>query len=866
MLGGERPERLVGQKGAGLRKLVAFGAPVPPGFTLTTRFFKDVRDNGGTIPEAAKEELLVAISGLEARTGRTFGRGPRPLLVSVRSGAPVSMPGMLETVLDVGIDDATREALAKEKGDARFAFDAHRRFAQMYAETVLGIPRARIAEALASTLAKRGMARLRERDLEPEVIEDWLGALVAIIAAEGKSPPRNAIDALVRSVEAVMASWDAARASRYRRHEGIDDAIGTAVTVQAMVFGNLGPDSGSGVLTTRHPTTGAKEIFGEFLVSAQGEDVVAGVRTPMSITVRGGTPGEEARTLERAMPSMYEELVAVCNTLERHFGDVLELEMTVERGKLFVLQARSAKRSPAAAVRIAVDLVRDGITTERAALGRIDAAQLSQIVRRVVPLDTTFPTLARGLPACAGAATGMIMLDPERALRLSADGHDVILVRRDTASEDVHAVRASAGLLAAAGGMTSHAAVVARGLAKPCVVGCSAVHIDESNDRIVVKPRGATEHTELRVGEVITLDGSTGRVFRGLVPTVEEPTVPEIVDVLAWADAVRTMHVYAIADSPVRAQAALAGGAEGIGLLALDTMLSGDVLAHARRIFFAVPDPKGASARVLETLIADALAPVIESAASREITVRFFDDVVSRLVPSRDGLAETARQLGHPIEELTRTSRLLAERRLGLGLRGARLGLVRPGLYDALVGAMVELSRRHPRAQLKIALPHISTARELAALRNQVVESFRRRDATPPPIGAVIGVPHACLEAREVAVHADFLAFDTHALTELVFGAGREDTAAYLHRYIHELEVFDGDPFVRFDENGVGRLIRAGAARARTRRRDLPMSLVGEVAGEPPAVRLAAELGMTGVACPPTRLLVARVAAAQSAA
>ena len=876
----ESPESLVGQKGAGLREIARLGIPVPPGFTLTTEVFRRFVEHGG-LPDEVMDEVRAALRDLERRLGRTFGGAESPLLVSVRSGAPASMPGMLDTVLNLGLNDRTVEALALETGDRRFALDTYRRFLGMFGTVVMKVARSELEAPLVQAKIELGRPRALDAELDVDVLAKVVTETQRVLArAAGTELPQDPEQQLALAIGAVFRSWDNPRAIRYRKMQGIASDLGTACTVQAMVFGNRGPDSGSGVAFSRHPSTGEPAIHGEFLAHAQGEDVVSGTRTPASLTAATSAPGTEDQSLERRLPEAYRALARFADRLERHFGDLQDIEFTIERGQPYVLQTRTGKRSARAAVRIAFDMVREGIVDADSALLQIDAASLDQLFRARLPAPEELASrgvlpIARGLPASPGAATGVIVLDAEEAVRRAGEGQDVVLVRRDTSPEDVYGMRASVGVLTTAGGMTSHAAVVARGIGRSCVVGASTIAVDYQKGTVAFRPRGA-EPLELRAGDRITVDGASGSVYLGSIPAIAEPAMSELDSIMRWADDRRRLGVRAVVDSVPRALAALEAGAEGIGLYSSDGLvLAGDGLHAFRALLFDDPEDAGRHEQVLEDALVPGFAQRLGAAGTRPVVIRLFDDVLRKVNPTSDeAISDLAARTHGSIREIARRARTLTEQRPGLGFRGVRLGLAVPGLYRAEVRAIARAAAAltesgAARPSVEIAVPAVSTGREFGAALSLVRETLRHRDVAGPyhrdiPVGAVVGVPHACLDAAEIASLSEFLVFDTHELTQAVFVMSREDTNMYLSRYIHELQVFDADPFVRFDDTGVGKLVRMGAEQARRAHPGIRLEVAGEVAGEPAACQLAEDFGMDAVACPTNRLAVARLGAAQA--
>lgn len=873
------PERLVGRKAAGLGRMTALGLPVPPGFVVTTDVFREV-EHDGVLSDATREEIRLALKALEERTGRTLGEGDEPLLVAVRSGSPVSMPGMLDTVLDVGMSRRAMEAVAASTGDRRFALDCMRRYVSGFATTVLGVTPSRVEAPVQTRKVARGTPRIRDAELDEEDLRIVVDEQIRLVEHEaGVALPEDPATQLELAIVAVLRSWHMPRAVRYRRMHGHKDRLGTACTVQAMVYGNRGDRSGAGVLFTRNPSTGEPTITGEFSPRGQGTDVVGGHQRPLAIDVASATPGAESETLEVRFPDVHQALVTHARALERALGDAQEIEFAFEEGRVHLLQTRPAKRAASAGVRIAVDLVREGLVDEARALDTVDASSFAAMFKRRLPglealSQKGVEPIARGLPASPGAASGRLVFSAAEAVRLANEGEDVILVRRDTSPDDVHGVKASVGLLTTAGGLTSHAAVVARGLGRPCIAGCTAIQVYEATRMATVRWNG--HDTEVSEGDTITIDGTSGSVFAGVVETIGEAETPELATLMGWANARRRLRVRAVVESVSRAVAAMRAGADGIGLLSCDSMLANDEARHAARCIL-LADPEAEEVHELEANLENALAsqlsPLVVASHGARLTLRLFDGVVPALLELDDAsAARVASALGESRREIDRRIQSMRETRPGLGLRGVRLALTCPPLTRAFVRAVLraraEASDDAP-TDLEIAVPAVATARELAALLGPIREVLRRpgRDdlaSVDLRVGAIIGLPHACLEAREIAALSEFLIFDTHELTQSVFGMSREDSKTYLPRYIHDLQIFDADPFVRFDETGVGVLVRTGAEQAVESNAGIRLEIAGEVAGESAATRLAEAYRMDAVSCPPDRLVVARVAAAQA--
>ncbi len=874
--------RVVGNKGAGLQRMHRLGVPVPPGFTVIVDAGHAVRrDKRGDLDDALSAEIEAALAALETQTGRTLG-GDEPLLVSVRSGAAASMPGMMDTVLNLGMTDAVQAALAAESGDARFAADVRRRFTQMYGHVVLGVPQRAFEREISARKRALGRPMMRDAELETNDLNILRADFEREIAAhDGDAIPASPRAQLRAAIAAVFRSWNNPRAVRFRRLEGIDDAMGTACTVQAMVFGNLGGQSGSGVLFSRNPTTGEPGIYGEFLDHAQGEDVVAGIRTPSSLTAANARPGQEDLTLERAAPETFRELSSIAQRLETACADIQDIEFTVERGKVFVLQTRSARRSAAAAVRFAVDAEAEGLLDRDAALLSIEPAALPSLLKAALPGPEVLASrgvrpFASGLPASPGAVTGRLSFSPDDARRRATEGQDVILVRRDTAAEDIHGMKAAVGIWTSAGGMTSHAAVVARGLGKCCVVGCHAIEVDTRKGTLRGKDADG-QPVVLRAGDIVTLDGQRGKVYLGALEVEAAASVPELDTVLAWADARRRMKVRANADHARAVRTAVSYGAEGVGLCRTEHMfLAGDRLLAVRCLLLAEDeDEQEEWLDRVTPLWEEDFTALLAAADGRPVAVRLLDWPLHEFWPRDEHeLAATAEALGVPERIVHRRIDALREVNPMLGYRGARVALTRPGLAraqaKALYSAAATVAGQGLAVSCEVMVPVVSAAGELRVLRAEIEEAgravLRERVADVPiRVGCLIEVPRACLVADDLAKHADFLSFGTNDLTQTTFGISREDAGRFIPHYVQELGILTHDPFARLDARGVGELIALACERGRDVAPSMTFGMCGEHGGDPAAIRHCESLEMDYVSCPPDRVPVARLAAAQAA-
>ncbi|MCA9530658.1 MAG: pyruvate, phosphate dikinase [Myxococcales bacterium] len=900
-----RRRALLGGKGAGLQEMTRLGIPVPPGFTIATEVGPEYRRLGGP-PAGLEAEVEAALARLEARLDRRLGASKRPLLVSVRSGAATSMPGMMDTILNLGLNDETVEALARESGDRRFAFDAYRRFTQMYGDVVMGVDHHLFEDALGAVKLELGSPRMLDSELDAAALEELVARYRRIlIDRTGTSLPEAPREQLWAAIGAVFRSWDNVRAVRYRKMQGVVDPLGTACTVQAMVFGNLGETSGSGVAFTRNPSTGERMLYGEYLPNAQGEDVVAGIRTPVALTATASVPGREQTSLERRQPDVFAQIEAHCAQLEAHFGDMQDIEFTVQEGEPFILQTRSGKRTATAAVRIAVDMVGEGAIDEDRAVQMVDASSLDQLLHARLPDPELLEArgtraVARGLPASPGAATGRIVLDADEAVRLAAVGETTILVRRETSPEDIHGMKAAAGILTATGGMTSHAAVVARGLGTCCVVGCSALAVDYEARTIAVARGEADEARVFSAGDTITLDGVRGLVYAGAVDAVAAASIPEYDVLMQWADARRRMEVRANADTPRAAREAAAGGAAGIGLCRTEHMFfsperidvvramllaeadaDADVTGPSRRR----PAPRGSAGheadRAREPWL-DKIEPmqradfeaIFDAMEGRPVTIRLLDWPLHEILPhGAEEQARVADLLGVDRRELARRVERHKEQNPMLGHRGVRLGLTMPGLYRmqarAILSAALACVSRGVAVKPELMIPIVGFASEIEAARalidaeaSALFERVGRR--VEYRVGTMIELPRACVCAGSIAEHAEFFSFGTNDLTQTTLGISRDDSAGFLPAYRDRLGLIAADPFAELDADGVGALMALAVERGRQTRRSIKIGVCGEQGGDPRSIAIVEKLGLDYVSCSVPRLPIARLAAAQA--
>ncbi len=855
--GGKGLKKLLGGKGANLGEMTRVGVPVPPGFTISTEACTHYM-NHGELPVGLTEQVEQNVRRVEEVTGKSFGTNESsPLLVSVRSGASVSMPGMMDTILNLGLNDDTVTALASAAGD-RFAWDSYRRLIQMYGDIVFDIEHRAFEKALATRRDARAVEEdtgLTAGDLR-QVVDEYK----ALVERETGQPfPSDPMEQLWGAVRAVFESWNNDRAIAYRKHNRIPDDLGTAVTVQTMVFGNMGEDSGTGVAFTRDPSTGENVVFGEFLRNAQGEDVVAGIRTPVDI-----------QEMESIMPEAYGQLVEIQRNLERHYRDMQDLEFTVEKGTLYLLQTRTGKRTAAAAIRIAVEMVGEGLISEEEAVKRVDAAQLEQQLHPGLDPTAEVHELARGLPASPGAAAGIVVFDPEEAVLRSNDGERVLLVREETSPDDFSGMAAAQGIVTSRGGMTSHAAVVARGMGKPCVAGARDLVIDEEAGEF--QSNGST----VRKGEWITIDGATGRVLLGQVPTVEPELSDDFRQIMDWADSFRTMRVRTNADTADDARQAREFGAEGIGLCRTEHMFFGEERIRAIREMILAKD-RQARITALDKLLPmqrGDFEEIFRAMDGYPVTIRLLDPPLHEFLPhgGRE-TEELAGVMGCTVEEVERAVQRHREANPMLGHRGVRLGITVPELTGmqsrAILEAAVEVAGEGIDVQPEIMVPLVSAAGEFqaqeAVIRDVARQVFEEQGRSVDyEVGTMIELPRAVLVADEIAELAEFFSFGTNDLTQTTFGISRDDAGTYLPHYI-EAGILDDDPFQVLDRDGVGELVVIGTERGRQTNPDLKVGICGEHGGEPSSVRFCHRSGLDYVSCSPFRVPIARLAAAQAA-
>ena len=870
---------LLGGKGAGLAEMSGLGIPVPPGFTLTTAVCNAYYDHDHTYPAGLEDEVRAGLAHVEKIAGTTFGDADDPLLVSVRSGARVSMPGMMDTILNLGLNDETAEGLARASGNARFAYDSYRRFVQMYGEVVMGVGKLDETdsdpfEELLNAKKQANAVEL-DTDLDADALRELVSEFKALIRERtGQEFPSDPWDQLWGAIGAVFSSWDNPRARIYRELNGYSDAWGTAVNVQAMVFGNLGEDCATGVFFTRDPSTGERAIFGEFLINAQGEDVVAGIRTPRPITV-AARRASDPLSLEEAMPEAYGELAAACNTLEQHFRDMQDIEFTIQQGRLWILQTRGGKRSGMAMLKIAVDMVSEGALTEDEALRRLDPEQLNELLHPVFASGATRDVIATGLPASPGAAVGRVVFTPADAVDWAARGERVVLVRDETSPEDIEGMKDAAAILTVRGGMTSHAAVVARGMGKCCVTGCGALRIDfEARTFTVDVPD--RDAVTVQQGDTLSIDGSTGEVILGALPLAEAEFPPEYDAVMRWVDEARRLDVRANADTPEDAVRARAFGAQGIGLCRTEHMFFGpDRILAVRQMILATNEAerRTALAQILPMQREDFVG-IMHAMAGFPVTIRLLDPPLHEFLPqTRAERNELASTLGLEVADIEARVAALREFNPMLGHRGVRLAITYPEIYEVQVRAIIEaacdLDAEGVEVAPEIMIPLVGMEEELRALRARTIavadQVFEERDRRIEyTIGTMIELPRACILADRIAEHADFFSFGTNDLTQTTFGLSRDDAGRFLPEYVRQ-HVLPVDPFVELDREGVGALVRFGIERGRQTKPGLKVGICGEHGGDPSSVAFCHAEGFDYVSCSPFRVPIARLAAAQAA-
>ena len=853
---------LLGGKGANLAEMTTLGLPVPYGFTVTTEACTKYYEDGKTINDEIVDQIKAALAVTEEKAGKKFGSTENPFLVSVRSGARASMPGMMDTILNLGLNDETVEALARLTANPRFAYDSYRRFIQMFSDVVMEIDKEKFSKLLEAKKAANGVTL--DKDLTAENLKELIGDYKALYKAEmGADFPQDPMDQLLEAVKAVFRSWDNPRAIVYRRMHDIPSSWGTAVNVQSMVFGNMGDDSGTGVAFTRNPATGEKKLFGEFLMNAQGEDVVAGIRTPESID-----------SLKAINEAVYNQFVEVASTLENHYRDMQDMEFTIERGKLFMLQTRNGKRTAAAALQIAVDLVNEGMISKEEAVKMIDPKSLDALLHPTFDAEAlkAAKAVAQGLAASPGAACGKIYFSAEEAKAHHEAGEKVVLCRKETSPEDIEGMTASEGIFTSFGGMTSHAAVVARQLGTCCVSGCKEAYIDEAAKTITVISSGLVMHE----GDWISLDGTTGKVYAEAVKTAPAELSGNFATIMQWADEIRTLKIRTNADSPSQAAMAVKFGAEGIGLCRTEHMFfEEDRIPAVREMIVSKTqeEREKALAKILPMQRED-FKGIYKAMEERPVTIRFLDPPLHEFLPTKDeDIAALAANMGLTFEELKETVASLHESNPMMGHRGCRLSVTYPEIAEMQTRAVIEAAievRQETGFNIvpEIMIPLVGEVRELAYVKSFVVATAKkvmeeRGVEIPYMVGTMIEIPRAALTADEIAKEAEFFSFGTNDLTQMTFGFSRDDAGKFLNDY-YAKKIFESDPFARIDQIGVGKLMKMAATLGRETRPNIKLGICGEHGGDPSSIDFCHRIGLNYVSCSPFRVPIARLAAAQA--
>ena len=869
--GSAEMRNLLGGKGANLAEMSSLGLPVPPGFTVTTEVCTYYYDNDKSFPSLLTEQVETALATIARLSGRRFGDDDNPLLMSVRSGARSSMPGMMDTVLNLGLNDKSVETIAAQSGDARFAYDSYRRFIQMYSDVVMGLDHHAFEDILESFKHRAGY--VLDTDL---TADDWKSIVVEykkLVENELETPfPQDPQDQLWGGISAVFQSWMAPRAITYRAINNISPNWGTAVNVQSMVFGNMGEDSATGVAFTRNPSTGEKALYGEFLINAQGEDVVAGIRTPQNLTEAARIEaGSTDPSLEDKMPEAFAEFSKICDQLEAHYSDMQDLEFTIQEGKLWMLQTRSGKRTTKAALKIATDLAAEGLISKEEAVLRIDPAALDQLLHPTIDPAAKRNVIAKGLPASPGAASGEIVFTSDEAQDAKAQGRGVILVRVETSPEDIHGMHAAEGILTARGGMTSHAAVVARGMGKPCVSGASGIRIDLRNETLSVGDK------VYQRGDVITVDGTSGQVLEGEIAMLQPELSDDFATLMQWADAARTMAVRTNAETPADARMALSFGAEGIGLCRTEHMFfDGDRIMAMREMILA-EDAAGRRAaldKLLPMQTAD-FTDLFDIMRGKPVTIRLLDPPLHEFLPqSESDMEDVAKALNLSIDKVRQRTRALHEFNPMLGHRGCRLAVSYPEIADmqarAIFEAAVEAAQKTGAPVTpEIMVPLVSVKPEFDLIKGRIdavaaMVMKERNVEIKYQVGTMVELPRAALQAHKIAETAEFFSFGTNDLTQTTYGISRDDAASFLGPYAAQ-GLIEQDPFVSLDQDGVGELVRMGAERGRATRADIKLGICGEHGGDPASISFCQSVGLDYVSCSPYRVPIARLAAAQAA-
>jgi pyruvate,orthophosphate dikinase len=862
---------LLGGKGANLAEMSSLGLPVPPGFTATTEVCTHYYANGQKYPGELTAQVEAGVAHIEKIVGLKFGDPKAPLLVSVRSGARVSMPGMMDTVLNLGLNDETVKGLAAKSGDARFAYDSYRRFIQMFGNVVLGVEHHNFEDILDFHKQDKGA------NLDTELTaEDWQKVIAdykAKVEEElGKPFPQDPKEQLWGAIGAVFGSWNIPRAVTYRKINSIPEDWGTAVNVQAMVFGNMGEDCATGVAFTRNPSTGAKEFYGEYLINAQGEDVVAGIRTPQHLTIEGKKANNSTLpAMEETMPEVFGQLMKVREQLERHYTDMQDIEFTVQQGKLYMLQTRNGKRTAQAALKIAVDMCHEGLINKKTAVARIEPASLDQLLHPTLDPKAKKDVIGRGLPASPGAACGKVVFTADEAEDRASKGEKVILVRVETSPEDIHGMHAAVGILTTRGGMTSHAAVVARGMGRPCVSGAGDLRVDAAQKIMVVKGQKIAE------GDLITIDGGTGEVMLGAVPTIEPVLSGDFATLMGWADEFRKLRIRTNAETPLDARTARQFGAEGIGLCRTEHMFfDGDRIIAMREMIMAedVAGRKKALAKILPMQRQD-FVELFQIMKGLPVTIRLLDPPLHEFLPhSREEMAEVAAAAGISVDLVAYRASQLQESNPMLGHRGCRLGITYPEIYEMQARAIFEAAaevkaKQGDTAEPEIMIPLVGIPKELTLMReiiDRVAKEVAEKSggAIPYSVGTMIELPRAALLAGQIAKDAAFFSFGTNDLTQTTYGLSRDDAARFIQSYERQ-GIIERDPFITIDVEGVGELVKIAAERGRKTRPNIKLGICGEHGGDPASIHFCAEVGLDYVSCSPYRVPIAKLAAAQAA-
>ncbi len=864
-------KNLLGGKGANLAEMASLGLPVPPGLTISTEVCTYYYDNEHAYPGDLRDQVNASLAQIEKTVGAKFGDSKNPLLVSVRSGARVSMPGMMDTVLNLGLNDETVEGLAKEAGNERFAWDSYRRFIQMYCDVVLGVDHYHFEDII--EIHKEEVGTFNDTDL---TADDWK-ALVGKFKEKAEKVlgypfPQDVNEQLWGAISAVFGSWHVERAKVYRRLNNISDQWGTAVNVQAMVFGNMGDTSATGVAFTRNPATGTNEYYGEYLINAQGEDVVAGIRTPQHLTKIAREEASATKpAMEETMPEVFEQLRQVFDKLELHYKDMQDIEFTVQKGKLWMLQTRSGKRTAKAALKIAVDMANEGLIDHKTAIMRIDPAALDQLLHPTLDPEAHRDILTRGLPASPGAACGQVVFDSDEAVDLAADGKAVILCRTETSPEDIHGMHAAKGILTARGGMTSHAAVVARGMGRPCVSGAGTLHINMEKGVMTSMGR------EVKKGDIITIDGSAGEIILGEVKTLQPELSGDFASLMVWADDYRRLRIRTNADTPEDTKTAREFGAEGIGLCRTEHMFfeSDRIIAVREMILSDDLDGRKKALDKLLPMQRGDFKEIFKIMSGLPVTIRLLDPPLHEFLPHEEKeFQAVADAMGVSLEHLKQRAGDLHEFNPMLGHRGCRLAITYPEIYEmqarAIFEAAIEVEVETGDTVVpEIMIPLVATHKELSILRERVeavaASVFSEKDhKVNYQVGTMIELPRAALQAAQIAESADFFSFGTNDLTQTCLGISRDDSGRFLPDYVSN-EIFEIDPFVTIDQEGVGQLVKLGAERGRTTKPDLKLGICGEHGGDPASVEFCHNSGLDYVSCSPYRVPIARLAAAQAA-